>query len=123
MLGDEVQHHLATGRRGAQHAGGEPQRGEAVFGIQRGAFSRTVLGVLREAEEPMTVRDIAAVLMRRGGKDLDGPAVALVVARVRNAVPRMSEQLEGELQGRTTLWKIKRPMGILLPKPVRAKND
>jgi hypothetical protein len=55
---------------------------EAIaLGIQRGAISRTVLGVLRDASEPMTVREIAVALARRGGKDQDGPALALVVAR------------------------------------------
>lgn len=87
--------------------GSDSNEGAVSLGIQRGAFSRTILEVLRDAPEPLTVREIALGLARKGGKELDGAALALVVARVRNAVPRMSEQLEGELQGRTTFWSIR----------------
>lgn len=86
--------------------GSDSNEGAVSLGIQRGAFSRTILEVLRDAPEPLTVREIALGLARRGGKDLDGPALALVVARVRNAMPRMSERLKGTLQGRTTFWEV-----------------
>jgi hypothetical protein len=55
----------------------------------------------------MTVREIALALVRRGGKELNGSALALVVARVRNAMPRLGDQLDGELRGRTTFWRVK----------------
>ena len=61
----------------------------------------------RDAAEPMTVRDIATALMQQSGKELDGREFNLVVARVRNAVPRMADQLDGELRGRATYWSIK----------------
>jgi hypothetical protein len=89
--------------------GSDSNEGAVALGIQRGAFSRTILEVLREADEPMGIRDIAAALMKRSGKDLDGHAFDLVVARVRNAVPRMSEHLDGEARGRATYWTIKTP--------------
>lgn len=60
-----------------------------------------------ENAEPMTVREIALALVRRGGKELNGSALALVVARVRNAMPRLGDQLDGELRGRTTFWRVK----------------
>ena len=68
--------------------------------------------MLRDAPEPLTVREIALGLARKGGKDLDGPALALVVARVRNAVPRMSEQLEGELRGLATYGRVRTASGL-----------
>jgi hypothetical protein len=87
--------------------GSDSNEGAVALGIQRGAFSRTILEVLREADEPMGVRDIAAALMKRSGKDLAGHEFDLVVARVRNVVPRMAEQLEGELRGRATFWRVR----------------
>lgn len=87
--------------------GSDSNEGAVSLGIQRGAFSRTVLEVLREAPEPMGVRQIAEAMTRRSGKTLDGKALGLVVARVRNALPRMGELLEGEIRGRATFWRIK----------------
>ena len=87
--------------------GSDSNEGAVSLGIQRGAFSRTILDVLRESGEFMMVREIARALVKRGGKDLAGPAFNQVVARVRNAVPRMSEHLDGELRKRTTYWKVK----------------
>lgn len=87
--------------------GSDSNEGAVSLGIQRGAFSRTVLEVLRDAAEPMTVQDIATALMQQSGKELDGREFNLVVARVRNAVPRMADQLDGELRGRATYWSIK----------------
>ena len=97
----------ATIRAALKFMGSESNEGSVALGIQNGVFSRTILDVLRDASEPMTVRDIAAALMKRSGKDPDGHEFGLVVARVRNAVPGMSEHLDGTLQGRTTYWTIK----------------
>lgn len=97
----------ATIRAALLIVGGETNEGAVALGIQRGAFSRTILEVLRDASEPMGVRDIARALMRRSGKDLEGREFKMVVDRVRNAVPRMSDRLEGELRGRATYWRIR----------------
>jgi hypothetical protein len=59
-------------------------------GYSCGAFSRTILQVLREAEEPMGIRDIAAALKKKSGKDLDGHEFDLVVARCRGWVSILS---------------------------------
>jgi hypothetical protein len=88
--------------------GSDSNEGAVALGIQRGAFSRTILEVLRDAE-PLSVRDIAAALMKKSGKDLDGHEFSMVVARVRNTTPRLSDRLDGQLRGRTTYWTIKPP--------------
>lgn len=56
----------------------------------------------------MCVREIADVLAQRAGRPLDKRGLGQVVARVRNAMPRLSDKLDGELRGRTTYWLIKR---------------
>ena len=87
--------------------GGSAQEGAVSLGIASGAFTRTILEVLRDAAQPMTVRDIADVLIGRAGRPLDRRETNLVVARVRNAMPRLSDRLEGELKERTTYWRVK----------------
>jgi hypothetical protein len=69
-------------------------------GIPRGAFIRRILEVLREAGEPLSTRGIAETLA--GEKALVKRQMDLLVARVRNALPRLSDTLEGELRVRTT---------------------
>jgi hypothetical protein len=87
--------------------GSDGKEGAVSLGIQRDGISRTVLEMVRDSSEPMAIREIAGPLAGGGGKDLDGPAVALVVARVRNAVPRLPGRLDGDLTGRATYWSIK----------------
>lgn len=50
------------------------------------------------------MREIAEVLAQRAGRPLDKRELNLVVARVRNAMPRLGDALDGELRGRTTFW-------------------
>ena len=87
--------------------GSDSNEGAVALGLQRDAFSRTILEVLREADEPMGIRDIAAARMKHSGKDLAGHEFDLVVARVRNAVPRMNEYLDGEARARATYRTVK----------------
>jgi hypothetical protein len=53
------------------------------------------------------VREIAEVLVQRAGRPLDKREFNLVAARVRNAMPRLADRLDGELKGRATYWSIK----------------
>jgi hypothetical protein len=87
--------------------GADTAEGAVSLGIASGAFTRTILEVIRDADRALCVREIAEVLAQRAGRPLDKREVNLVVARVRNAMPRLSERLTGELQGRTTFWRIK----------------
>jgi hypothetical protein len=87
--------------------GSDTAEGAVSLGIASGAFSRTILEVIRDASQPMTVRDMAGVLAKRAGRPLDKRELELVVARVRNAMPRLSDKLDGELQGRTVYWRVK----------------
>lgn len=87
--------------------GSEVPEGAVSLGIATGALRRTILEVLRDADRALCVRDIAEVLGVRAGRPLDKREFNLVVARVRNAMPRLSDRLHGGLEGRTTYWSIK----------------
>jgi len=80
--------------------------GAVALGIQRAAFARTILGVLRRASEPISARQIAEI--EQSGRDMDARSARMVMDRVRNAMPRLSDKLDGELRGRTTYWSIKK---------------
>lgn len=88
--------------------GAETVEGAVSLGIPSGAFTRTILEVLRDSGQPLCVREIADTLAKRSQRSLDKREFNLVVARVRNAMPRLSDRLEGELRGRTTFWRVKR---------------
>jgi uncharacterized protein YbjT (DUF2867 family) len=87
--------------------GAESGDGAVSLGIAAGTFSRTILETLRGAEEPLCVREIAAALASRAGRPLDKRETGLLVARVRNAMPRLADRLNRELRGRTTYWRVK----------------
>ena len=82
--------------------------GNAALGIQAGAFTRTILDTLRDAEAPLSAREIADKLATRSERPLDKREFGLLVARVRNTLPRISTHLEGDLRDRTTYWRIAR---------------
>jgi hypothetical protein len=86
--------------------GSDPAQEGVTLGIQSGAFTRTILEVIRDAGQPLYVREIAEVLAKRAGRPLDKREFGLVMARVRNAMPRLGDQLDGELRGRATYWAI-----------------
>lgn len=75
------------------------------LGIQSGAFARTILDTLREAGEPLSARGIAEALAK--GKPLDKAEFGMLIARVRNALPRLSDKLDGEKRDRTTFWRVR----------------
>jgi hypothetical protein len=75
------------------------------LGIQSGAFARTILDTLRQAGEPLSARGIAEALTV--GKTLERVEFNMLIARVRNALPRLSDRLEGERRERTTFWRPK----------------
>ena len=82
--------------------------GAPSLGIQAGAFSRTVLDTLRRAETPLSARGIAEAMAReRAGRALERQEIEMLVARVRNTLPRLSDKLDGELRDRTTFWRVR----------------
>jgi hypothetical protein len=91
--------------------GSDPGEGTVSLGIAAGAFARTILDVIRPANQPLSVREIAEALAPRAGKPLDKREMAMLVARVRNAMPRLSDRLDGELRDRTTFWRVKPDVG------------
>ena len=87
--------------------GSDTIEGAVSLGIASGAFTRTILEVIRDADRAMCVREIAETLAVRAGRPLDKREFGLVVARVRNAMPRLSDRLDGELRNRTVYWQLK----------------
>lgn len=75
-----------------------------VLGIPRGSFTRTISETLRDAERAFCMREIAVWLA--GDKALDKRQMGLLVAPVRNTVPRLSDPLKGERE-RTTYWRVR----------------
>jgi hypothetical protein len=76
-----------------------------TLGIPHGSFNRTILETLRDADEALSARGIAERMAK--GKALDTRQMGLLVARVRNAMPRLSDRLEGEQRDRATFWRVK----------------
>ena len=89
--------------------GSDPSQEGVALGIQAGAFTRTILEAIWDAGQPLCVREIADVLAKRAGRPLDRRELGLAVARVRNAMLRLSDRLDGQLRGRTTYWSITAP--------------
>jgi hypothetical protein len=83
------------------------QSGSFSLGIASGTFGRAILELLRDSPEPLCASEITDALASRSEKPLDkGQRVALL-ARVRNALARNSDRLDGELRGRTTYWRVR----------------
>ncbi len=85
-------------------------RGPDVAG--RGEMSRFILGVLREATEPVTTQEVTRRLMTERGQDIeDRRLVAQTVKRVGMALSR--QKANGAVQseqgpGQPVLWKAAR---------------
>jgi len=85
-------------------------RGPDVAG--RGEMSRFILGVLREATEPVTTQEVARRLMTERGQDMeDRRLVAQTMKRVGMALSR--QKANGAVRaiqgaGSVTLWEVAR---------------
>ncbi|MGH9592036.1 MAG: hypothetical protein ACRD5L_03020 [Bryobacteraceae bacterium] len=75
------------------------------LGIPRGSFNRTILDCLRRSDSALSARGIAETLA--GDKPLAKRQMLLLTARVRNALPRLSEHLDGEKREDATYWRVK----------------
>src|SRR4051812_42717881 len=74
--------------------------------IPRGQCSRAILDVLRHADVPMTVREIAARVAARYQIDASNTdAMKPLVAKVRNTLPRQNG-LVSELRGDAKAWRV-----------------
>jgi hypothetical protein len=89
-----------------------PKRVRAADGAGRGEMSRAVLGVLREAPEPMTTAAVvASVMVGRGMDGQDRKAVGLMVGRVGMALRRQEKNgaVRGERRtGKAAVWEVVR---------------
>ena len=87
-----------------------PKRVRTGGAASRGEMSRAVLGVLREAAEPMTTAAVVAALMAARGMDAqDRKAVGLMMGRVGMALRREERNgtVRGERRtGQVVLWEI-----------------
>lgn len=81
--------------------------GAISIGVPSGAFARMILDVIRQAGDSLSARQITEALAVRSAKPLDPRQFDTLLARVRNALLRLSEQLDGELRDRTTFWRVK----------------
>src|SRR5258708_27221519 len=70
------------------------------LGIASGTFGRTILELLRDASEPMCASQITEALATRSREPLDKTQTSALLARVRNALARLGDELDGELPGR-----------------------
>jgi hypothetical protein len=74
--------------------------------IPRGQCSRTILDMLRNADNPMTAREIAAQLAARYQMDAsDRDAMKALVAKVRNTLARQ-RGLVSEARGDAKAWRV-----------------
>jgi hypothetical protein len=76
--------------------------------IKRGTLARTILDTLREAGEPMSVRQVGERLAERAEAPLSKSDMNKLVAQVRNAMPRLSDALDTETRDRVTYWRVKK---------------
>jgi hypothetical protein len=76
-------------------------------GFQPGTLTRTILDTLRQSPESLSAREIAEAIARQAGRPLDKRETDMLIARVRNAVPRLSDKLDGETRERVTYWRVK----------------
>lgn len=79
---------------------------------ERTGASRTMLGVLRTAAAPMTVRQIALRVMAEQGKDAgNAKLVKGTMSQMRKALARLAKNglaRVGELPDRTVVWEVAR---------------
>lgn len=74
--------------------------------IPRGQCSRAILDMLRQADNPMTAREIAAQLAARYQMDASNiDAMKALVAKVRNTLAGQ-KGLVSELRGDTKAWMV-----------------
>ena len=74
--------------------------------IPAGAFSRTVLDVLRQASEPLSTREIGAGVASALGLDVStARAMQRTIGQVRNVLARTREGLVSERDGDAVRWK------------------
>lgn len=87
--------------------GGTDSKSIAALGFQSGGFSRSILDTIREADAAVCAREIAERLAAKVARPLDKAEFEGLLARVREAVRRMADKLDGDLRGRVTYWCIK----------------
>jgi hypothetical protein len=74
--------------------------------IPRGQCSRAILDMLRDADGPMTAREIAAQLAARYQMDASNTdAMKALVAKVRNTLARQ-KRLASEMRGDAKAWRV-----------------
>ena len=95
----------------------EPQSIRSVFrrakppgsDFRHGEFTRTAMGVLRDADAPMSANDIAARLVMERGMDASDPKlVNSMSARVRGMLGRQKDETvtQEKVRGQGVRWRV-----------------
>jgi hypothetical protein len=72
-----------------------------------GGFTRPILDTLRQAETPLSARDIATKLAAARGQDVStSAAMQAMTNRVRGALSRARAGLVSEKRGDTIFWRV-----------------
>lgn len=72
-----------------------------------GGFTRPILDMLRQAETPLSARDIATKLAAARGQDVStSAAMQAMTNRVRGALSRARAGLVSEKRGETIFWRV-----------------
>jgi hypothetical protein len=73
--------------------------------FRTGEFTRTLLGLIREASGPMTVRDLAAAVAAAHGLDTGKVAMKTLVANTRAALAKPREGVIRDMVGGVYQWR------------------
>jgi uncharacterized protein YigA (DUF484 family) len=74
--------------------------------FKAGEFSRSLLGLIREADRPLTVRDLAEAVAAAHGLDTSSPkAMRTLIANTRSAMSKPREGIVREDVGGVYQWR------------------
>src|SRR5580698_3995234 len=77
--------------------------------FRHGEFTRIIMGVLRDADAPMSANDIAAKVVIERGMDASDPQVVnAMAARVRGMLARQKPELvvQEKVRGQGVRWRV-----------------
>lgn len=83
----------------------QPRNSAHLFGS--GELVRLVFGVLREAAEPLTIRQIAEAVMQAKGLPEDGRTRQMVERRVHRTAQRRADVIQRVTVGNGVRWRIR----------------
>ena len=100
-----IQHDLADRAPWISHARAVPS--QAASTRRGGGLGWVFRGKSARHPDVISARQIAEKLSEQNERPLDKWEFSGLLGRVREAVPRLSDKLDGELRDRTTYWRMK----------------